>query len=254
MSLIIKQEHSMINVEREAICERLDEINAMVNPPKKVVTERNKITSRLHAINRRLDEIEAQMQAEADAAAAKIAAEVAAAEERERERRARLPPDTMICCEDCQNDFVFSGEDQDRFSRHGWSFPFRCPDCRQARKDARERGEPMENPHSVKVAAISICCKDCHGNFDFSAQDQRRFAKKGYEPPIRCEACRDKKKNATGPKPVLINCKECHKDFTHSVGAQKHYAEMKWNDPVTCSDCRKLKHAKNTTRSSKTSA
>ena len=257
MSLIQKQQYSMLSVEYQTICDRLTQIHSMHESERtnKIVTERNKLRNRLNQVNKQMDQIESECKAAEAAEAAKIAAEKAAVEKAENERRARLPPDAMIGCEDCQCEFVFSGEDQERYTKHGWNPPFRCPDCRQARKDARERGEPMENPHSVKLASINICCKDCKNSFEFSGKDQQRYAKKGYANPIRCEDCRDKKKNAVVAKAILINCKECHKDFTHGVGAQQHYAEMKWNDPINCPDCRKIKHAKkNTTRNSKSSA
>ncbi len=259
MSLIQKQQYSMLSVEYDTICDRLRQISDMRESERtnKINTEANKMRARLHAIQKQMDQIEHECNVAEAAEAAKIAAQKAAAEQAENERRARLPPDAMIDCEDCKCEFVFSGEDQERYTKHGWNPPFRCPDCRQARKDARERGEPMENPHSVKLAAMSISCKDCKNSFEFSGQDQKRYAKKGYANPIRCEDCRDKKKNAVVAKAILINCKECHKDFTHGVGAQKHYTEMKWNDPINCPDCRKIKHAKNaknTTRSAKSSA
>lgn len=255
MSLITKQEHAMLLIEQTTITERIAELSASTDLNKSAKTEKNKLADRLARVTKRLRETEATIRAAEDVAAAKIAAETAATEKAAAERRARLPADMSIHCEDCQSDFTFSGEEQERFTHHGWSFPFRCADCRQARKDARERGEPMENPHSVKLPPIVICCKDCKISFDFSAQDQKRFQRKGYENPIRCEDCRQKRKNApAAPTGVLINCKECHNDFTHSTGAQKYYAEMKWKDPSNCADCRKLKKSKATTRTSKSSA
>lgn len=258
-SLIMKQEHSMLTLEQSSLVEALTEIEATLkaSESKKLTSQKNKIQDRLNQINRRLKEINMVFQKEADALAAKEAERKAAQEEADRkkaeaeaERRARLPPEMEIHCTDCDSDFLFSGEDRQRFDENGWKYPFRCPECRQARKEARQNGEQVaERP---KFDALTITCKDCQSGFEFSAESQKHFAKKGYEAPVRCEDCRKKKKD-TALKPLLINCKQCHADFTFSVGAQKHHKEMNWKDPSSCPTCRKSKQQKDT-RSTKRSA
>ncbi len=264
-SLIMKQELSMLTLERDSLTESLNEIesNLTANPSKSARTSANKIRSRLSQIAKRLAELNSVFDAEASAAAAKAEAERAAAEElarkkaeAEAERRARLPPDTFLSCRDCEEEFLFSGDDQDRFAQNGWNAPIRCAECRQARKEQREQGGGSED-RAPRFSAITICCKDCNGGFEFTVAMQKRFAKMDFAAPVRCDDCRQKKKDSA-PKATLINCKECHCDFSFSVGAQKHFAEMKWAAPTRCGDCRKLAAAKksttNTTRSSKRSA
>jgi hypothetical protein len=263
-TLIMKQEHSMLSLEKSSLTEALAEIDTTLtaNSSKIERTKRNKIADRLNQINSKLRQISAlfakeEAEAAAKEAAAKEAAEAAARKkaEAEAERRARLPPEITLDCRDCEEGFAFSGEDQERFAKNGWTHPIRCQDCRQARKDAREQNGGTENTEERRPAlpSISISCRDCKISFDFSGAAQKRFAKMGFEMPVRCDDCRQKKKDSA-PKPTLINCSGCHCDFTFSVGAQKHFAEMKWEAPKTCADCRKLKKAKADTRSSKRSA
>lgn len=40
----------------------------------------------------------------------------------------------------------------------------------------------------------TIKCADCGAEFVFSANEQEFFASKGFTPPKRCKACRQKKK------------------------------------------------------------
>lgn len=37
-------------------------------------------------------------------------------------------------------------------------------------------------------------CRDCNGDFVFTAGEQDFFSTKGFTPPNRCKACRDKRK------------------------------------------------------------
>jgi hypothetical protein len=259
----MKQELSMLTLERDSLTESLNEIESTLtaNPSKSARTSANKIRSRLSQIAKRLAELNSVFDAEAAATAAKaeaerVAAAVAAQKkaEAEAERRARLPPDTFIECRDCTEEFVFSGDDQDRFVQNGWNPPIRCAECRQARKEQREQGGGSEE-RAPKFSAITISCKDCNGGFEFTVAMQKRFAKMDFAAPVRCDDCRQKKKDAA-PKATLINCKQCQCDFTFSVGAQKHFAEMKWSAPTRCGACRKIVAAKKgakTTDSSKQS-
>lgn len=254
----------MLTLERDSLQESLAELESSANPSKLDRTSANKIRNRLSQIKNRLAELSSVFKAEESAAAAKAEAERAAAEEvarkkaeAEAERRARLPPDTFLECRDCEEEFVFSGDDQDRFAQNGWNPPIRCAECRQARKEQRESGVVSEDraERAPKFSDITICCKDCQVNFEFSAVAQKRFAKMDFAAPVRCDDCRQKKKDSA-PKAILINCKDCHCDFSFSVGAQKHFAEMKWASPTRCGDCRKLAASKkpaNGTRSSKSS-
>lgn len=50
--------------------------------------------------------------------------------------------DQKLVCQDCGKEFVFSASDQEFFEKKGFQPPKRCPECRKAKKQAREsRGE-----------------------------------------------------------------------------------------------------------------
>lgn len=44
------------------------------------------------------------------------------------------------------------------------------------------------------MADINLKCRDCGDDFDFPEKDQEFYQEKGYLPPVRCKACRIKKK------------------------------------------------------------
>jgi len=45
--------------------------------------------------------------------------------------------DKTLTCRDCGNTFTFTEGEQDFYSQKGYSEPTRCPDCRAAKKAAR---------------------------------------------------------------------------------------------------------------------
>ena len=46
--------------------------------------------------------------------------------------------DKKVVCADCNNEFIFSATEQEFYATKGFTNePKRCPDCRQARKNAR---------------------------------------------------------------------------------------------------------------------
>jgi len=48
--------------------------------------------------------------------------------------------DQNLTCTDCGKQFTFTGSEQEFYQSKGFSTPGRCPDCRAARKAAREGG------------------------------------------------------------------------------------------------------------------
>jgi len=48
--------------------------------------------------------------------------------------------DKTLTCRDCGNTFTFTEGEQDFYSQKGYSEPMRCPDCRAAKKAARNSG------------------------------------------------------------------------------------------------------------------
>ena len=48
--------------------------------------------------------------------------------------------DKTLTCRDCGNTFTFTEGEQDFYAQKGYSEPSRCPDCRAAKKAARNEG------------------------------------------------------------------------------------------------------------------
>src|SRR3954454_11199523 len=48
--------------------------------------------------------------------------------------------DKTLTCRDCGTQFTFTEGEQDFYSQKGYSEPMRCPDCRAAKKAARNGG------------------------------------------------------------------------------------------------------------------
>lgn len=86
-----------------------------------------------------------------------------------------------IKCIDCGKEFEFSPAEQKYYVEKGFSFPKRCPECRDKKK----------------ADITKITCVDCGVEFEINGYEKEYFAKKGYELPKRCRSCRDfkKKKN-----------------------------------------------------------
>ena len=86
-----------------------------------------------------------------------------------------------IKCIDCGKEFDFSPAEQKFYLQRGFSFPKRCPECRD----------------SKKKDVLKITCVDCGIEFEINGYEKEYFAKKGYELPKRCRSCREfkKKKN-----------------------------------------------------------
>jgi CxxC-x17-CxxC domain-containing protein len=48
--------------------------------------------------------------------------------------------DKTLTCSDCGQQFTFTASEQEFFAQKGFNDPSRCPDCRAARKAARDSG------------------------------------------------------------------------------------------------------------------
>jgi hypothetical protein len=48
------------------------------------------------------------------------------------------------------------------------------------------------------VSEQRLTCADCGRDFAFSAEEQRFFREKGFDPPKRCKECRQAKKEQRG--------------------------------------------------------
>ncbi|MBI2263499.1 zinc-ribbon domain containing protein [Candidatus Berkelbacteria bacterium] len=56
----------------------------------------------------------------------------------------------------------------------------------------------------------TLTCKECQNQFTWSAREQEFYAQKGFQAPLRCKDCREKRKGAT----YEITCANCGKKDT----------------------------------------
>ena len=52
--------------------------------------------------------------------------------------------DEKLTCQDCGKEFIFKAEDQKFFQEKGFQAPKRCPECREAKKQARSQRQTYE--------------------------------------------------------------------------------------------------------------
>ncbi len=84
--------------------------------------------------------------------------------------------DTTVVCDDCNEDFTFTGEEQAFFAEKGFQTPKRCKPCRDARKGARYGGSGgSREMHDV-------VCADCGDS------TQVPFKPSG-DRPVYCSDC-----------------------------------------------------------------
>ncbi len=85
--------------------------------------------------------------------------------------------DKELVCAECGTTFVFSTGEQEFYSSRGLSNePRRCPDCRQARKERRPRGD--YGPREM----YPVVCANC------GADTQVPFKPTGIR-PVYCADC-----------------------------------------------------------------
>jgi CxxC-x17-CxxC domain-containing protein len=93
--------------------------------------------------------------------------------------------DQNITCTDCGKQFTFTESEQEFYRSKGFSTPGRCPDCRAARKAAREGGRSYSGGGSsyggerqMYAAVCAQCGKDTQ--VPFSPRGDR---------PVYCSDC-----------------------------------------------------------------
>ena len=77
-----------------------------------------------------------------------------------------------------------------------------------------------------------LSCVDCGTDFEFTAEEQEFFAKKGFGEPKRCPTCRSKKKQmrTTSRQMTSVTCAKC--------GNQTEVPFVPRGDrDVFCNDC-----------------
>ena len=80
----------------------------------------------------------------------------------------------------------------------------------------------------------NLICRDCGGEFIFSAGEQEFYAEKGFQnEPVRCKECRDAKKASRG-----TGSREMYDAVCAECGANTQVPFQPKNDrPIYCSDC-----------------
>jgi CxxC-x17-CxxC domain-containing protein len=92
--------------------------------------------------------------------------------------------DQTLTCTDCGQQFTFTESEQEFFQTKGFSTPSRCPDCRAARKAARNGGSSYSGGSSyggerqMYPAVCAQCGKDT----------QVPFQPRG-DKPVYCSDC-----------------------------------------------------------------
>ena len=82
-----------------------------------------------------------------------------------------------------------------------------------------------------------LTCQDCGKAFDFTAEEQKFFAEKGFQSPKRCPTCRRQKKDNRHGAFTTVNCSECN------VETQVPFVP-KGDRPVYCRACFEAKGGK----------
>ncbi|HOT77013.1 MAG TPA: zinc-ribbon domain containing protein [Candidatus Wallbacteria bacterium] len=94
----------------------------------------------------------------------------------------------------------------------------------------------------------TLVCKECNGEFIFTASEQKFYREKGFEnEPTRCPECRSKRQKPTlgrlsaggkGFKETFsVNCSQCGKQTTVPFKPVQ-------NKPVYCRECYQDKKAR----------
>jgi CxxC-x17-CxxC domain-containing protein len=95
--------------------------------------------------------------------------------------------DQTLTCTDCSKQFTFTESEQEFYQSKGFSTPGRCPDCRAARKAARQGGGSYSNSgyggasygeRQMYAAVCAQCGKDA----------QVPFQPRG-DKPVYCSDC-----------------------------------------------------------------
>jgi CxxC-x17-CxxC domain-containing protein len=93
--------------------------------------------------------------------------------------------DQNLTCTDCGKQFTFTESEQQFYQTKGFSTPGRCPDCRAARKAAREGGRSYGGGSSYSTGERQMypaVCAQC------GKDTQVPFSPRG-DRPVYCSDC-----------------------------------------------------------------
>ncbi len=97
--------------------------------------------------------------------------------------------DRTLTCNDCGRQFTFTASEQEFFAQKGFSDPTRCPDCRAARKAARNSGGSYgsQGPRQMYPAVCAQCGKETE--VPFQPRGDR---------PVYCSDCYQQQREKSG--------------------------------------------------------
>lgn len=87
----------------------------------------------------------------------------------------------ILKCADCGIEFEFSVDDQEYYASKGYSTPKRCPECRQAKKNASRGGNRGNDRRGERQQYPAICSAcGCDTTVPFKPSGER---------PVLCADC-----------------------------------------------------------------
>jgi CxxC-x17-CxxC domain-containing protein len=91
--------------------------------------------------------------------------------------------DKKVVCADCNNEFIFSATEQEFYSTKGFTNePKRCPDCRQARKNARGGSSGGGSGRGYQRQMYSATCAQCGKQTEVPFEPRQ-------DRPVYCSDC-----------------------------------------------------------------
>jgi len=93
--------------------------------------------------------------------------------------------DRQLVCEDCGEEFPFTGEEQGFFEERGFQTPKRCKPCRSQRKASRGGGGSRGGGFSRQREMHTVTCSDC------GVETEVPFKPRG-DRPVYCRDCYQK--------------------------------------------------------------
>lgn len=90
--------------------------------------------------------------------------------------------DKTLACKDCGKEFVWTADEQKFYQEKGFvNEPQRCPDCRRAKKQARQ---DTQGPRQMYPITCSVCGQP--GEVPFEPRGDR---------PVQCKECFNKQRD-----------------------------------------------------------
>ncbi len=91
--------------------------------------------------------------------------------------------DKKVVCADCNNEFIFSATEQEFYATKGFTNePKRCPDCRQARKNARGGSSGGGSGRGYQRQMYSATCAQCGKQTEVPFEPRQ-------DRPVYCSDC-----------------------------------------------------------------